>query len=456
MLFNSLHYLLFFPIVAVLYYIIPGRQRHFLLLVASYYFYMSWKPEYLVLILTTTLVTFFSAKFIEANREKKKLYLIICLVIDFGILFIFKYFNFFNEIISSVAGNDSPGGFFELRVLLPVGISFYTFQTVSYIIDVYRKKIECEKDVVFFALYVSFFPQLVAGPIERAGHLLPQFKKDHEFDTDRVKDGIGMILFGFFKKIVIADRISVVVDKAFENYTGLSSLNMFIAVLLFGIQIYCDFSGYSDIAVGSARIMGIELMQNFRRPYFASGFSEFWSRWHISLSTWFKDYVYIPLGGNRKGKGRRLLNTFVTFAISGLWHGASFTFIIWGCVHGLLVVLERALKQVNKRSIIRIIFVYIFVNLAWILFRSETLGQAWDIFVHILGFDMTFDIKSLGLSTYQLTVMISSVSMLFLHSLVKELRLKISIPDEIVFAMLAFIIVFFGYFSSQEFIYFRF
>jgi D-alanyl-lipoteichoic acid acyltransferase DltB (MBOAT superfamily) len=255
---------------------------------------------------------------------------------------------------------------------------------------------------------------------------------------------------------VIADRISVVVDWAFDGYANLSSLNMFLAVLLFGIQIYCDFSGYSDIAVGSARIMGIELMQNFRRPYFASGFSEFWSRWHISLSTWFKDYVYIPLGGNRKGKARRLLNTLVTFSISGLWHGASFTFIIWGFVHGLFVVIERATKQVKKRSVPRIFLVYIFVNLAWIFFRSENLGQAWDIFNLIFRFDMTFDLKSLGLSTYQLTVMTVSVSMLFLHSLFKELRLKISIPDEITYALLAFIIIFFGYFSSQEFIYFRF
>lgn len=456
MLFNSYQYLLFFPIVAVLYFFSPAKKRYILLLAASYYFYLSWKPEYLILIIITTVVSFFTAKLIESDRIRKKRYLLLCLIVDFGILFVFKYFNFFNSIFHDLFRPGLEGNFFELKVLLPVGISFYTFQTVSYVIDVYRDKIKTEKNIAFFALYVSFFPQLVAGPIERAAHLLPQLKKAHDYDYKRIKSGIEMILFGFFKKIVIADRIAVVVDKAFGASDRLSSINLFIVILLFGIQIYCDFSGYSDIAIGSAKIMGIDLIQNFRRPYLSRSFKEFWSRWHISLSTWFKDYVYIPLGGSRKSGIRNILNILVTFVISGLWHGANYTFVLWGSIHGIFLVFERLFFNIRSRSILWILPTYLMTNLAWVLFRSSTIAQAISIYQKIFKIDLEFNIKAFGLSTYQLIVMVASILILMLHSFYKEKNYKIKILDKYGYALAMFAIIFFGYFSNQEFIYFRF
>jgi D-alanyl-lipoteichoic acid acyltransferase DltB (MBOAT superfamily) len=413
---------------------------------------MSWKPEYLALILITTLVSYYSARRIEADRDNKKRYLLFCVLINFGILFIFKYLNFFSSILSDVSGSS----FFELKVLLPVGISFYTFQTVSYLADVYRGQIKAEKDIAFFALFVSFFPQLVAGPIERASNLLPQFKEKREYDYERIRSGIGIMLFGFFKKVVIADRIAVLVDRVFTDYSSSSSLSVIIAVFLFGIQIYCDFSGYSDIAVGSARIMGIELMQNFKRPYFAKSVSEFWKRWHISLSSWFKDYVYIPLGGNRKGKSRTLLNLLITFVTSGLWHGANLTFVVWGLVHGIFLVFEKLFSIPKKRHLFWIIPTYICVNLAWVLFRSPALFDAYGIYIRIFSFDMTFDAVQLGLDIYHLYVLGFSLLLLLVHSIIAETgRTRPRIRTAAYAALLA-VIVFFGYFTSQEFIYFRF
>ena len=323
-------------------------------------------------------------------------------------------------------------------------------------VDVYRGQIKAEKDLAFFALFVSFFPQLVAGPIERASNLLPQFKEKREYDYDRIRSGIGIMLFGFFKKVVIADRISVLVERVFNNYPSSSSLSAMIAVFLFGIQIYCDFSGYSDIAVGSARIMGIELMQNFKRPYFAKSISEFWKRWHISLSSWFKDYVYIPLGGNRKGRTRTLLNLLITFVVSGLWHGANLTFVVWGMLHGFFLVFEKLLFVPKKRHFLWMIPTYICVNLAWILFRSPTLFDAAGIYAKIFSFDMTFDIGQLGLDVYHLYVLGASLLLLLMHSILSETgRVNVKIRTA-AYAALLWIIVFFGYFTSQEFIYFRF
>jgi alginate O-acetyltransferase complex protein AlgI len=455
MLFNSFHYLLFFPIVVILYFILPGNKKHIFLLAASYYFYMSWKPIYLVLILVTTAVSFFTAKFLAKYEDKKKLYLALCILINFGILFVFKYFNFFNGMLADLAGKSGSIGFFELKILLPVGISFYTFQTVSYVIDVYRDKRNLEKNFIFYALYVTYFPQLVAGPIERASNLLPQFRKEHKFDYDRTVAGIKVMVFGFFKKVVIADRISVVVAKAFADHAQLSSLNLFISVLLFGIQIYCDFSGYSDIAIGSARIMGIDLMVNFRRPYLAKGFRDFWSRWHISLSTWFKDYVYIPLGGNRKGKLRTILNTLLTFTLSGLWHGANYTFVLWGLLHGFFLVVDRFFSGL-KRNFLWIFPTYILSNLAWVLFRASSLEQAIKIYTEIFRFSGGFDIKAFGLNNYQLLVMAMSIFVLMVHSIYKEYNFKVKWLDVFGYAAALIAVIFFGYFSNQEFIYFRF
>lgn len=297
MIFNSLHYLIFFPIVCILYFLLPAKYRNALLLVASYYFYMSWNPIYVLLILTSTAVTYFCGIVSSKYERYKKASLVTAIVVCIGILFAFKYMNFFIESLNQLLGIAGvTNGIPVFHVLLPVGISFYTFQSLSYAIDVYRGRQKVEKNFFTYALYISFFPQLVAGPIERSTALLPQFGETHNFDYARISDGLKMMLWGFFKKVVIADRVAVFVNTVYNNPQDHGGLQFIVATLFFAIQIYCDFSGYSDIAIGSAQIMGFKLMQNFDRPYFASSIIDFWNRWHISLSTWFRDYIYIPLG----------------------------------------------------------------------------------------------------------------------------------------------------------------
>lgn len=320
MLFNSLSFAVFLPIVFALYWILPHRFRWILLLVASYYFYMSWDFKYIVLILFTTVVSYSAARLIEgkSNKRYKKAVLLIAAILCLGVLFFFKYFTFVSQTISEVIGLFSikinP---ITLYLILPVGISFYTFQTLSYVIDVYRGDIEAEHHFGKYATFVSFFPQLVAGPIERSSNLLPQIKAEHKFDYELASYGLKQMAWGFFKKIVIADTISKYVGSVFDNPQNYKGFSLALAVGLFTIQIYCDFSGYSDIAIGTAKLMGIKLMTNFDSPYFSQSIKEFWSRWHISLSTWFRDYIYIPLGGNRVGKVRHCLNLLITFLISG-------------------------------------------------------------------------------------------------------------------------------------------
>lgn len=335
MLFNSFEFLLFFPIVCVLYFLLgKNKYRNPFLLLASYYFYMNWKPIYAVLILTSTILTYVCGLLVEKNsgeKKKQKWFLISSLVLNFGILFIFKYFNFINESIFIVLSTTGlkwtvP----NLDVLLPVGISFYTFQAVGYSIDVYRGTIKAERNFITYALFVSFFPQLVAGPIERAKNLLPQFHSEHHFDADDVIEGIKQMIWGFFMKLCVADVLSSYVDAIYNNVANHNGTSMLLATLFFTIQIYCDFAGYSNIAIGVARVMGYRLMENFKQPYFALNIKEFWRKWHISLSTWFMDYLYIPLGGNRVSYSRHLLNLAITFLISGVWHGANWTFVIWG------------------------------------------------------------------------------------------------------------------------------
>ena len=301
MLFNSLQFVVFFPIVIILYFIIPHNKRWILLLIASYYFYMCWKVDYIILIMISTLIDYVcSNKMSKINEKpKRKKWLLISIFSNLGILFGFKYFNFFSQNIQTLFDNYNI--FFEMpffNVLLPVGISFYTFQTLSYTIDVYNNKTTAQKHLGVFAVYVSFFPQLVAGPIERSNHLLPQFFKKHDFNYLRVKAGFQKMLWGFFKKIVIADNLAILVDGVYNNVDNYSGLTLIVATIFFTFQIYCDFSGYSDIAIGTAKVMGFELRENFKRPYFSKSIREFWQRWHITLSTWFRDYVYIPLGGN--------------------------------------------------------------------------------------------------------------------------------------------------------------
>ncbi|MFC1608484.1 MBOAT family O-acyltransferase [Candidatus Latescibacterota bacterium] len=337
MLFNSIHYFFFFPVIVAVFYSIPHRFRWMLLLAASYYFYMCWKPEYLVLILIATAVNYLAGLMMgaAASVKARKLYLVLSLSTSLGILFCFKYFNFFNESFRALFTRlNLLYDVQAFEVLLPVGISFFTFQALSYSIDVYRGDREPEKHPGIFALYVAFFPQLVAGPIERSTRLMPQFFKKVPFGCDRVTDGLKKILVGLFKKVVIADRLALYVDAVYNNQAQHSGSTLLLATIFFSFQIYCDFSGYSDIAIGSARVLGYELMENFKRPYLSRSVGEFWKRWHISLSTWFRDYLYIPLGGSRVAYWRRYTNIFIVFLISGLWHGANWTFVVWGALHG--------------------------------------------------------------------------------------------------------------------------
>ena len=393
MTFNSWEFLIFYPIVAALYFLLPKKLKWPMLLVASYYFYMFYQASLVVLIVFTTAVSFFMSRLIEKTEKQssKKLYLAITLVACFGVLFFFKYFNFLSEsafgLINLFGGQASP---VILNLILPVGISFYTFQTLSYVIDVYRGDVKCEKNFFFYALYVSFFPQLVAGPIERPGNLIPQLKETHSWDAENFKKGAKHMLVGFFKKICVADIISVYVNSVYNNPDEATSLGVIIATALFAVQIYCDFSGYTDIATGCARIMGIRLMKNFDHPYSAISIKEFWSRWHISLSGWFKDYLYIPLGGNRRSSARRAFNVLVVFLVSGLWHGANWTFVVWGALHGIYQIAGSLTIGVRNRILskmgitpecraivwLRRVVTFVLVSFAWIFFRANSMSDA--------------------------------------------------------------------------------
>ena len=488
MLFNSLEFLVFFPMVIALYFAIPAKYRWFMLLLASYYFYMSWRVEYIILIVISTVVDFFCGKKMAQLQEKsaRKKYLYLSLVSNLGLLFLFKYFNFFSRSASRVFGhlNDSflhwniLHDTYTLKLLLPVGISFYTFQTLSYTIDVYNGKTKAENHLGKFALFVSFFPQLVAGPIERSSHLLPQFHKEFDFDYQRVKEGLLLMIWGFFKKLVIADRLAEYVNEVYNNVNQYDGFYNIVATYFFAFQIYCDFSGYSDIAIGSALIMGFSLMQNFRRPYFAANIREFWSRWHISLSTWFRDYLYIPLGGNRVIKWRWYYNLFVTFVVSGLWHGANWTFIVWGFLHGSYLVLGymtkgvrsnmlKSLKLDAKSNVARLLDVVVtfhLVLLAWIFFRANEINDTFVFLKNTLSLDMA-DLGNLNLFriSSDWAISIITIILLIVIDFATE-RAKIrhyfnNLPRFLRWAivvMVLLLIVFLGKFEEQDFLYFRF
>ena len=360
---------------------------------------MCWKVEYIILINLSTLIDYWASNQMEKeeSKEKRKKWLYLSLISNLGILFGFKYFNFINENIQTIF--DSFNIFYNIPafdVLLPVGISFYTFQTLSYTIDVYNGKTPAQKHLGVFAVYVSFFPQLVAGPIERSNRLLPQFFKKHDFNYNRVRSGLQQMLWGFFKKVVIADRLAIVVDGVYNNLDSYSGFPLVIATIFFTFQIYCDFSGYSDIAIGSARVMGFELMENFKRPYFSKSISDFWKRWHISLSTWFRDYLYIPLGGNRVVKWKWYYNLFITFLVSGFWHGANWTFIAWGALHGIYLILaivlanpkDKILTALNLKGskihkYYQVIFTFILASFAWIFFRANNITDAFYVVTNL-------------------------------------------------------------------------
>ena len=361
MSFNSLQYLIFLPIVFLVYYAlsyiynyVKNKKKakifnfcNLFLLIASLYFYGSWMPKYLILILGTIFITYFTSILIDKYPKKKKLFLLFGIIINILILFVFKYYNFFisniNDLLGLLKINYTIKDTFNF--MLPVGISFYTFQSIGYCIDVYRKDTKCEKNFIVYASFVTFFPQLVAGPIERSNNLIKQFHEVHKFSYSKGVEGLRYILSGMFRKVVIADMCAVIVNGVYNNLSDYSGLILIVATFLFAIQIYCDFSGYSMIAIGSGKLLGFDLMENFKSPYLSTSIREFWSRWHISLSTWFKDYIYIPLGGSRKGFKRKLINIFIIFMISGLWHGAAWTFVIWGVIHATYRVIEEIYKR---------------------------------------------------------------------------------------------------------------
>lgn len=395
MLFNSLEFILFFPIVCLVYYLLPGiKGRTIFLLLASYYFYMCWEPVYALLLLTSTSITYISALCMDRfrSRRRRKISLFSGIFINLGILFFYKYYEFAGSLITDFfsllnIGIDIP----RWNVLLPVGISFYIFQAVGYAVDVYRGTIKAEKNFVVYALFISFFPQLVAGPIERAKNMLPQFREKHKFSYENFDAGLRLMIWGFFMKLCVADRVSTYVDAVYNNYMEHSGVSLLLATFFFTFQIYCDFAGYSLIAIGSSKMMGFTLMENFHRPYFAKSIKEFWRRWHISLSTWFKDYLYIPLGGNRVGHYRHLWNLFVTFLVSGIWHGANLTFVLWGSLHGLYQIVgiakNRLLPKVNVSKRLHAVFnclvTFVLVMFAWIFFRANDLHSAFSIIAKI-------------------------------------------------------------------------
>ena len=480
MLFNSLEYAVFLPTVFLLYWILPHKYRWIVLLVASYYFYMCWNVEYVFLILFTTVVSYVAAIFMEKANGKKerKTLLLFTAAASLWILFIFKYLNFVLESIRGMSGLLGINvSLWTVQILLPVGISFYTFQTLSYVIDVYRGKIKAERHFGYYASFISFFPQLVAGPIERTENLLPQIKEEHCFDSEKMKYGLKLMAFGFFKKLVIADGVSVYVDRIYNDLGSYQGFSLIAATVFFAIQIYCDFSGYSDIAIGTAELFGIRLMKNFDSPYFSCSIKEFWSRWHISLSSWFRDYVYIPLGGNRCGKLRHSFNLLVTFLVSGLWHGANWTFLAWGGVHGIAQIVENIFSRKNKRNgekaviwkLFHMLLTFCFCCFAWIFFRSQSIQEAVYVIRHSLS-GISEPIQYLknayhdiGITKLEFAELCSSFAILAVYdyfSLKWDVIARVSrCPAWIrwgFYYILIFFLLFVSNFTSSEFVYFQF
>lgn len=485
MLFNSFEFLIFFPLVVGLYFAIPQRFRWMFLLAASYYFYMAWKAEYVLLIMASTIIDYYAALRMGATPEKskRKKYLVLSAIANLGLLFSFKYFNFFSDATREILANanifyDSPA----LSILLPVGISFYTFQTLSYTIDVYRGVRIPERHLGIFALYVSFFPQLVAGPIERSTRLLPQFRQAKTFDIERVLSGLRLMLWGFFKKLVIADRLAVYVNEVYNNPGDYTGAPVILATYFFAFQIYCDFSGYSDIAIGAARVMGYDLMENFRRPYFAKSIGEFWKRWHISLSTWFKDYLYISLGGNRVSRWRWYYNVLIVFLLSGLWHGANWTFLTWGGLHGIYLILSHRTARVRERlcqltglsalpefhKFIKVFVTFHLVLLAWVFFRSNSVSDALThlnsmLSLNASGLAAAFGKPTAAAGWIEMAIACGAMAVLLIeHVIGRKQRIGQYLGAQPRWARwgayqaIIVVILLFGVFSHAEFIYFQF
>lgn len=500
MLFNSVDFLIFFPIVVLVYFLIPQRVRYLWLLGASYYFYMSWNPRYALLMLLSTAVTWGSGLFLsrvargsgkKAGRARKWC-LAGCIALNLGALFFFKYY------VLAAGSIEKILALFRISVkmpvfdvLLPVGISFYTFQALGYVLDVWREEIPAERNFFRYALFVSFFPQLVAGPIERSKNLMRQLYEPHFFDAERARDGLLLMGWGFFQKLVLADRIAILVTDVYENFTAYSGLQILLATVLFAFQIYCDFGGYSDIAVGAARVMGFTLTRNFKSPYYALTVSEFWRCWHISLTTWFRDYVYIPLGGNRCGKVKKYRNLLLTFAASGLWHGARWSFVAWGLLNGLYQVagdltrplrtklLERLHVRMDCASfrLIQRFWTFLFVDFAWLFFRAEGFAIALQMLRHgithldfyaFFSPDTLLGINTMALSEKNFCVMLAGLLLLIWVDYLKkrQVDLKGMLARQniwfrwLVYYGLIFAVLIFGIYGPEydasAFIYFQF
>ena len=482
MLFNSFEFIVFFILVTTSYFLLPHKFRWLLLLVASCYFYMAFVPIYILILFGTILIDYFAGILIEnAEGKKRKSFLILSLFANIGVLAVFKYYNFFatniNELLSSFSLKNIP----LLRILLPIGLSFHTFQAMSYTIEVYRGNQKAERHFGIYSLYVMFYPQLVAGPIERPQNILHQFYEKHSFNWTNFEEGAKKILWGFFKKVVIADRLALVVGNVYNHPQGHNGLEIILATIFFSFQIYCDFSGYSDIALGAAEMMGFKLMTNFNKPYFASSISEFWKRWHISLSTWFRDYLYISLGGNRVSKWRIYLNMFIVFLVSGLWHGANWTFIVWGALHGTYLMIEQLISRKSKSEIsnskrnIKIGINFILVAFAWIFFRATSMKDAMYIVSHIgngwrfTSFKFYQDtVAKLGsgdllYGTFNITISLLLIFILLFIEKISKHRNPIDLADRVpvllkwtIYYIIILSICILGVYDNKEFIYFQF
>lgn len=454
MLFNSLEFLVFFPVVCLCYFVIPHKVRYLFLLACSYFFYMCWNPEYALLMLTSTAITYASGLLIDSAKRipeerirvrRRKLYVALSFISNLAILFFFKYYGFAADTASWLLGLlGIKASIPALDVVLPVGISFYTFQALSYTVDVYRGDIYAERNFFKYALFVSFFPQLVAGPIERSKNLLIQINERHKFEFERARDGLLLMLYGFFQKVVLAEYLAIAVNSVYNSYTERTGFQLLAATVLFAFQIYCDFGSYSNIAVGAAQVMGFRLMENFNTPYFAVSVSDFWRRWHISLSTWFRDYLYIPLGGNRKGRVRKWLNLMIVFLVSGLWHGANWHFVIWGGLNGAYQVAGEWLRPLRERvmrtlgvdksadshRILRMVITFVLVDFSWIFFRAS-FSQGVDIVKKIAGmgaqawFTWGDNLTAMGLTEATAQLLVIAMAVMFAADICKYRGIRV-------------------------------
>ena len=496
MQFTSFEFLVFFPVVVLVFYIVPNKFRQFWLLLASYYFYMGWNAKYAFLILTSTVITYLCGilmgRIAKEQKRKRMLILAASLILNLGILVFYKYFYFLHDAIASVLLLFGIKiGASKFTILLPVGISFYTFQALGYTIDVYRGTVKAEKNFIRYALFVSFFPQLVAGPIERSDHLLGQIEAiphKNYWDFDRTTRGLLLMLWGFFMKMVIADRAAMLVDFVFDKYYVYQGVALALASVLFAVQIYCDFASYSIIALGTAKILGIQLMVNFEAPFFSRSISELWRRWHISLSSWFRDYLYIPLGGNRCSKPRKYFNNMVTFTVSGLWHGASWNFVVWGAIQGMYIVIGDLLKPLKTAfrtffhvrvktfgyQLLQGLCTFFLFVVSFVFFRADTLKDAC---YYLYRMFTTFDVWSffdesiyyLGLERKEMSVMLFGIVLLVIvdayyarKKALFDVLVKgqpLAVQYVIVAVLLVMVIVFGVYgegYDAAQFIYFQF